>query len=136
MMSSVTLALASHTAFATELELVVIVHPSRTVTLSRADVANIYLKRRRFWDGGAVIVPVNQEAESPAREQFSRKVLGAPSRAFASYWNEEYFHGTFPPVTLSSSAAVKRYVAAEVNAIGYVFAEEADSSVRVVLRLD
>ena len=51
------------------------------------------------------------------------------------YWNQEYFQGVFPPATLSSSNAMKRYVAADRNAIGYVWLTEVDEAVRVVLRI-
>ncbi len=57
------------------------------------------------------------------------------SGALAAYWNDQYFLGTFPPVTLSSTEAVKRYVASDPNAIGYVEASSVDSTVRVVLDL-
>jgi ABC-type phosphate transport system substrate-binding protein len=120
---------------ATEPVLVVIVHRERSAELSAGDVTNIYLRKRRFWDDGAPIVPLNREPGSSARERFSRRLLGAPSADFAAYWNEQYFQGVFPPVTLSSSPAVKRYVATERNAIGYIDVNEVDDSVRVVLRL-
>jgi len=115
---------------------VAIVHRTRSSQLNIHDVVNISLKRRRFWDDGAPIVPVNREPGSDARETFSRRALGRPSAAFTAYWNEQYFHGVFPPITLSSSAAVKRHTATERNAIGYIDASEADDSVRVVLRLE
>ena len=40
-----------------------------------------------------------------------------------------------PPATLASTAAVRRYVAADRRAIGYVPAAEVDASVRVILYL-
>jgi ABC-type phosphate transport system substrate-binding protein len=116
--------------------LVVIVHPQRGETLSVQDVANIYLRKRRFWNDGTPIVPLNQDPGGAMRERFSSRVLGAASADFASYWNEQYFQGVFPPATLSSTAAVKRYVAADANAIGYIEADGVDGSVRVVLRLE
>ena len=72
---------------------------------------------------------------SELREAFSRWIFDAGSAALAGYWNEQYFLGMFPPATLSSTLAVKRYVAAEPNAIGYIESATVDSSVRVVLEL-
>jgi hypothetical protein len=115
--------------------LAIIVHPQRLTTLSRDDVASIYLKQRRFWPDGEPMIPLNLEPGSAARESFSRRMLGGDSSQLTAYWNQQYFQGVLPPVTLSSSAAVKRYVAAERNAIGYIEAGDADDSVRVVLRL-
>src|SRR5262249_28500671 len=127
------LSLAATTARAADVAIAVIVHPSRNEPLPLDDVARIFLKKQRFWDDGAPIVPINREAESPLRERFSRRVFGISSSALAAYWNDQYFLGTFPPVTLSSSEAVKRYVASDPNAIGYVEAGSVGSTLRGVL---
>lgn len=116
--------------------LAVIVHPSRADRLGTADVARIFLRRQRFWRDGSPIVPLNREPGSDARETFSRSVLGGDSARWASYWNDAYFNGVFPPAVLSSSAAVKRYVASQPGAIGYVDPADVDDTVRVALRID
>ncbi len=116
--------------------LAVIVHPSRVVALSADDIVRIFLKKRRLWDDGQPVVPINQEAGSLPRERFTQQIFGTDSSRLGTYWNEQYFHGILPPITLSSSAAVKRYVAGDRNAIGYVELSQTDDSVRVVLRLE
>lgn len=121
---------------AAEPSLVVIVHPNRTVALAIGDVRHIYLGRHRFWDDGSAIVALNLPAGTALRERFSQRVLRGDSAELTAYWNERYFHGVFPPAVLSSSDAVKRYVASEPGAIGYIEATEVDSSVRVVLTLE
>lgn len=115
--------------------LVVVVHPSRTEPLTREDVSRIFLRRRRFWNDGSQIVPLNREPGSRPRELFSTLVLGEESRRLAAYWNERYFQGVFPPTVLSSAAAVKRYVASDARAIGYLEEDDVDASVRVALKL-
>jgi len=115
--------------------LVVIVNPERSGRLGKKDVRRIFLKERRYWDDGATIVPLNHPAASVEREDFSRSLLGDSADSLNSYWNERYFSGVLPPVTLSSDEAVKRYVAAERDAIGYVRPRALDGSVREVLRL-
>jgi ABC-type phosphate transport system substrate-binding protein len=127
--------IVSAPAPATESTLAVIVHPDRRVSMTVKELSDIYLKKRRFWDDGQPIVPLNREAGSTERETFSRRVLGSASAAFVGYWNGQYFQGIFPPATLSSSDAVKRYVAADRNAIGYIWSDEGDDSVQVVLRV-
>jgi ABC-type phosphate transport system substrate-binding protein len=114
----------------------VIVHPARTVALDRDDVSRIFLRARRFWDDGAPIVPLNLEAQSDLRDAFTRRVLRMSVPELQRYWNERYFHGIFPPRVLSSGAAVKRYVATDRDAIGYVDASEVDASVRTVLTIE
>lgn len=114
----------------------VVVHPDRHDALDIATVARIYLRQRRFWDDGTPVLPVNREAGSTIREQFSARVLGSTSDQLASYWNAQYFHGVLPPATLSSSQSIRRFVASERDAIGYVEADAADDTVRVALVLD
>ena len=115
--------------------LAVIVHPSRTESVEARDLVRIYLRKRRFWNDGSPIVPLNREAGSVEREAFSASVFGAESTYLAAYWNERYFHGVFPPTVLASNEAIKRYVATDRGAIGYIDAREIDSSVHVVLTI-
>ena len=116
--------------------LVVIVHPARKAQLNLEDVARIYLKKHRVWDDGQPIVALNQAPGSPARESFSQLALGSESTRLSTYWNEQYFHGILPPVALSSAASVKRYVASDPNAIGYIELSDVDDSVHVALQLE
>jgi len=115
----------------------VIVHPEREADGLAAEViAQIYLKQRGFWPEGEAIVPINREAGSAIREGFSRRVLGRRASKLRSYWNRRYFQGVLPPATLASDEAVRRFVAAEPRAIGYVSASAVDGSVRVVLSIE
>jgi hypothetical protein len=114
----------------------VIVHPQRRAALSVEEITQIYLRRKRFWDDGTVIVPLNLPTAAPLRRQFSRIVLDQAEARLADYWNRQYFYGILPPATLASTEAVRRYVASDPNAIGYVPVSEVDGSVRVVLHLE
>jgi ABC-type phosphate transport system substrate-binding protein len=116
-------------------EIVVVVHGSRQVSLTPADLARVYLKQRRHWPDGDPILPVNREAGSEARRLFERRVLGDQAGRLVVYWNQQYFRGVLPPATLASDEAVVRFVASEPRAIGYVAASAVDESVKVVLRL-
>ncbi len=119
-----------------ESAIAVIVHPERRVELSKDDLTQIYLRRRRFWDDSVPIVPLNLAAGTTLRAVFSRTVLRQSEARLAEHWNRQYFYGNLPPATLASTEAVRRYVASDPNAIGYVPASEVDDSVRVVLRLE
>ena len=115
-------------------ELVVITHPSRAIAIDADDLRRIFLKQRRFWPDGAAIVPVNQE-DGVLREIFDRDVLQSEPARLAVYWDRRYFEGVFPPITLASDEAIRRYVAAKPNAIGYVDARAVDESVHAAFRL-
>jgi ABC-type phosphate transport system substrate-binding protein len=114
----------------------VIVHPERRADLSIDDVAQIYLRRKRFWSDGSPVVPLNLSSTDPLRKRFSRVVLRQDAQRLAEYWNRQYFYGVFPPATLASAEAMRRYVAADPNAIGYVPSSLVDDSVRILFRLE
>lgn len=119
-----------------ESRVAVIVHPERRTELSPDEVAQIYLRRKRFWDDGTTIVPLNLPSQAPLRARFSQLVLNQTGPRLADYWNRLYFDGILPPATLASTEAVRRYVASDPNAIGYVPVSEVDGSVRVVMHLE
>jgi ABC-type phosphate transport system substrate-binding protein len=120
---------------ATAESLVVIVPVERQAQVTADDVAQIYLRKRRFWNDGEPIVPVNRNAGSDERRLFTRALFRNEARRLATYWNRQYFRGVLPPATLASDEAVKRFVASEPNAIGYIDADAVDNSVRVILHL-
>lgn len=123
-------------AAAQEVRMVVVVHPERRAALSLEELAQIYLRRKRFWSDGSVVVPLNLPSGTQLRRRFSGLVLRQTDARLANYWNRQYFEGVLPPATLASTAAMRRYVASDPNAIGYLPAAEVDRSVRVVLHLE
>ncbi len=116
--------------------LAIIVTADRATDLCVDEVAQIFLKKRRFWHAGESIVPVNRNATSTEREIFTKLVFHQEARFLQTYWNRLYYDGVLPPVTLASDEAVKRFVAREPNAIGYIDEALVDNSVRVVFVLD
>ena len=116
-------------------EIAVIVNAERAGDFDREEIAQIYLKKRRFWSDGSAILPVNHSAGAAARIDFEEAVFGGGTRRLPVYWNRAYFRGVLPPLTLASDEAVRRFVTSEPRAIGYVRAAALDGSVRVVLRL-
>lgn len=120
---------------ADERTLAVVVHPSRADRPSRTDLERMYLRQRRFWDDGSPIVPLNRAAGAAERDAFSHAIFAKDGAQLETYWNEQYFHGVFPPTVVSSSEAMRRYVATDRNAIGYLWSDEVTEAVRVVLTL-
>lgn len=114
-------------------ELVVIVHPTRAQRLDVAELRRMYLKQRRFWPDGDPIVPINRE-DGMLRRAFDRLLDDEPTR-LGAYWNRRYFEGVFPPITLASDEAIRRYVASRPNAVGYIDARMVDASVSVAFRM-
>ncbi len=94
--------------------------PGDTAGVDLGLVRRIFLERERFWPDGRPARPVNLPATSALRERFSLAVLGQSVRELAPYWNERYFHGTQPPLTVGSQAAMLLFVERTPGAVGYV----------------
>lgn len=98
-------------------------------------LARIFRRKMLYWPDGIKIEPVNLPATDPLRQAFSRHVLKMELAELEDYWNQQYFHGIFPPYVLASQEAVLRFVADNPGAIGYVAGCAVDARVVVVLRI-
>lgn len=110
-------------------QLVVVVHPKSTITtLSREQVAQIYLGR------ADTLQPIDRIDDATVRGDFYAKVAGKNLAQVKSIWSKLIFTGrASPPLEVRSGAAVRKAVASNVHAIGYLDAAEVDASVRPVL---
>jgi ABC-type phosphate transport system substrate-binding protein len=88
--------------------------------LDTGRIAAIYLLRVTTWPDGSRIVPVNREAGSDLRAQFTSDVLMQDNASLASYWNEMHFMGKMPPVVQQSEQAMLAFVRRVPGAIGYI----------------
>ena len=105
------------------------------VTLQRAYLRDVFLKRIVIDDAGKALVPLNLPPEDPLRSAFSQVLLGKAPDALQRYWNERYFQGVSPPYVLGSQEAMLRFVAETPGALGYVASCLVDRRVRVVADL-
>ncbi|MFC4346908.1 hypothetical protein ACFO5Q_03515 [Kordiimonas lipolytica] len=96
------------------------------------ELNRIFMLKRQVWPDGSPVVPVNREASSPARREFTEKVLGRSMRSLANYWNQMQFKGFMPPVVQESDAAMAAFVRNVDGAIGYVVADKVPEGVRVL----
>lgn len=105
-------------------EFVIIVHPGNPAPdVSRAFLADLYLKRATRWDDGELARPVDQRPDSAIRRAFSEGVLKRSVEAVKRYWQQRIFSGRdLPPPELEGDEAVVAYVAGHRGAIGYVSA--------------
>ena len=103
--------------------------------LTQDALARVFLRQQILWENRDPILPVNLEASNPLRRLFSERALKLDPEDLDGYWNDQYFHGIFPPYVLASEEAVLRFVAASPQAIGYVSACMVDQRVRAVAYL-
>lgn len=100
----------------------VIVHRDNPVqSLTRQELADLFLRRAKAWPSGQAVRPVDQVASAPVREAFSRAVLGKATSAVVSFWQQQVFGGrSVPPPERQGDAGVAAFVQGDPGAIGYV----------------
>jgi ABC-type phosphate transport system substrate-binding protein len=112
---------------------VVVSAKSTTAALSKTQVTDIFLGRVSHFPDGKRAVPIDQVAGSAAREQFYTRLAGRTPAQMKAYWSKIIFTGRGqPPTEVSDGAELKKRLAANADAIGYIDASLVDDSVRVL----
>lgn len=109
-------------------EVVVVVNPQHAAaTMSADQVADVFLGK------SAALAPVDLPESSTVRGEFYQKVTGKDAAQVKAIWTRLIFTGkATPPKEVGSSADVKKAVAGDPKAIGYIEKSAVDSSVKVV----
>ncbi|WP_426318401.1 hypothetical protein [Pseudoduganella sp. R-43] len=109
-------------------EIVVIVNPKNPASRMFSEQA------AQFFLGKSTLFTPVEHTEGPLRNEFSQKVLGKDSAQVKAQWSKLVFTGKgTAPKEYESSAEVKKAVAADVQAIGYIEKSAVDDSVKVIL---
>ncbi|MTW14400.1 hypothetical protein GM658_27665 [Pseudoduganella eburnea] len=109
-------------------EIVVIVNPKNPASRMFSEQA------AQFFLGKSTLFTPIEHTEGPLRNEFSQKVLGKDSSQVKTQWSKLVFTGKgTAPKEYSSSAEVKKAVAADVQAIGYIEKSAVDDTVKVIL---
>ena len=94
-----------------------------TTSMTHAEIAKLFLKRKLRWTHGRLVVPVDQRPDSPTRVSFSIAVLRKKPSAVENYWQQQIFSAReLPPVEKASDGDVMAFVQLNPDAIGYVSA--------------
>jgi len=106
---------------------------SAITTLSKSQITDIFLgKTARFPDGSSA-VPIDQIEGVAVRDEFYSNYTGKSVAQVKAYWSKIIFTGRGqPPKAVASSLAMKKLVAENPAAIGYIEMTLVDDSVRVV----
>lgn len=122
-------ALLGATAAATEI--VVVVNPKNPASRMFSDQASQF-----FLGKSNMFVPLDQAEKSPIRAEFYQKLSGKDISQVKAAWAKIIFTGKgVMPAELHSTAEVKKAIAADLNAIGYIEKSAVDDSVKVILTL-
>ena len=110
---------------------IVVVMGAAGEPLTKDKVASVYIGRSNDFK------PVDLPESSPTREAFYKKATDRDQSQIKSLWARLAFTGQARPPKLAADAdAVKKAVAADPKAIGYIDKADVDASVKVVLTLD
>ncbi len=108
----------------------VVGHPSAQA-LTKDQVSDIYLGKN------LAAAPVDLPDASPVRAEFYKKATGRDASQIKAAWSRIAFSGKGqPPKEVADDAAVKKAVAADPKAVGYIDSAAVDGSVKVLLTLD
>ncbi|MBP9714433.1 MAG: hypothetical protein KBD60_12215 [Sterolibacterium sp.] len=106
----------------------VIVNPKNAGAVSAEQISNVFLGKSNE------LVGIDLPDGSAVRDTFYHKVTGKDGAQLKAYWAKLVFTGKAQPLKeMGSDAEVKKFVAANPNAIGYIDKGAVDGSVKVVL---
>lgn len=128
---SLLLLLASSLAWA---EVVVVVSAQNPVaSLTRSELADIYLGRISRFPTGQPVMPLDMSESSPTYATFYRAYLGQTPAQIKMHWSRLIFTGRGqPPRSMADSKAMADFVAGHAEAIGYLDATHLDGRLRVL----
>jgi ABC-type phosphate transport system substrate-binding protein len=109
-------------------EVVVVVNPKAAESsMTKDQVAQFFLGK------STTMTPVDQADSNPIRAEFYKKVTDKDASQVKSLWSKLVFTGKATmPKEAPDSAAVKKAVAGDPKAIGYIEKSAVDGSVKVI----
>ena len=119
-------------------EIVVIVNPkSPMASMTPEQVASVFMGKSNTLPSGATAAPADLPESAAVREQFYSKAANKTGAQVKATWARLTFSGkATPPKEMTSAADVKKFVASNPDAIGYIEKSAVDSTVKVVLIID
>jgi hypothetical protein len=100
--------------------------------LTRTQIEEIFLGKVGRFPDGSIAVPLDLIEGSSGRDVFYAKLGKSPSQLKA-YWSKIIFTGRGqPPRTVANGTEMKKRVAENPDAIGYIDAKLVDDTVRVL----
>lgn len=99
----------------------VIVNPELGSTISKEDIARIYLGKQSQLADGTSIIPLDIDSGHPAYTQFSRQVLNKTPTQLRAYWARQIFSGgSRPPKSVNNQQQLIKMVRSDKQCIAYV----------------
>lgn len=117
-------------------DVVVVVSSKSSVSeLSQDQVSDLYLGKSQELAGGTAAL--FDLPNGGIKDAFYEKATGRSISQVKATWSKLLFNGKgLPPKEVASPAEMKKAIAANPNAIGYIDSGSVDGSVKVVLKLN
>lgn len=119
---------------AVEAEVVVVVSAKNPISvLTRSQLMDIFLGKRDIFPDGSRALPLDQSEGADERKEFYLKFANKTTAQIKAYWASIIFTGRgLPPQEVPSDMEVKRFLAANPSAIGYIDKSLVDSSIKML----
>lgn len=116
-------------------DVVVIVSAKNPVTsLTTEQAARIFLGKTEVFPNDSPALPIDHVEGSAIKDEFYAKVTHKSASQLTAYWAKVIFTGEGrPPKLLEGNVAIRKAVANDPSAIGYIDKNAIDSSVKVIL---
>jgi ABC-type phosphate transport system substrate-binding protein len=135
LMFSLLLAIPTFAASAKADVVVIVSSKSHIKSLTAEQTAKIFLGKIGTFPDGQAAVPIDQPDGSDIRDEFYTKVVHKSPSQLTAYWAKIIFTGDgHPPKRLAGNIAVRKAIAGDPNAIGYIDKNAVNRSVRIVLK--
>lgn len=126
------LAAVLNTALAAD-NLVVIVNKENNNVIDKKLIVKIYTGATKGWPDGSPVFALDQAENNPIRSQFYSDVIGKSKVTMRAIWAQNIFSGrAMPPKLANPDDEMKEIVRNNKHAIGYIKAESADETVKVI----
>lgn len=105
--------------------------------LSAEQAAQLFLAKTQALPGAGQAALLDLPEGHAAREAFYQRLAGKNPAQMKALWSRLAFSGSAqPPRVAAGPAELKKQLAADANAVGYLDKADADASVKVLLALD
>jgi len=100
---------------------VIVNNANETESVSKKELSMVFLKKKKQWDNGVAITPVEHPVRAELRASFSKDVFNKSVDAMRSYWQRAIFSGlATAPVEKPTDREIVEFVKNNEGAIGYV----------------
>jgi ABC-type phosphate transport system substrate-binding protein len=129
LLAAISVATSTHAAV-----VVVVSSKSSITSLTVEQASKIFLGKVLTFPNDRTTFPIDQLEGSAIRDEFYLKVAHKNSSQLTAYWAKIIFTGEGrPPTLIAGDIAVRKAVAGNKDAIGYIDKSAVNRSVRIVL---